>query len=86
MGIGILHDDIDAHGHAADGARTHQQLAVVGVFRRPQHDHAIAERELGVGDGAALPFVDRVPLEAEGPTEELDRGRRILILQRRDDG
>jgi ABC-type molybdate transport system substrate-binding protein len=39
-----------------------------------------------MGDAAALPFVDRVLLEPEGAAEEIDRRRRILVLQRGDDG
>jgi hypothetical protein len=81
-----LHDDVNAHGHAAGGARAHEQLAVLGLLCRAEHDHAIAERELRVRDGAALALVDRLLLEAEGAAKELDRGGSVLVVQRGDDG
>jgi hypothetical protein len=79
-------DAVDAHGDAASGAWAHQQLAVVGLLGRAEHYHAVAERELGMLDGAALAFVDRHLLEAEGPAEKRDRRRRVLVLQGGNDG
>jgi len=61
-------------------------LAECGIVHRAEHDHAIAEREFGIGDGSSLPFVDRLLLEAEGAAQERDRRMGLLVLQRRDDG
>src|SRR5262245_17263418 len=86
MRIHVVDDDVDAHGHATGIARTHQQLTIFGRPHRPEHDHAVAERELRMGDGAALAFVDRLLGKAERPAQERDGCARVLILQRRSDG
>ena len=39
----------------------------------PEHDHAVAERELGMHDRSILVLVDRVALKAEPLAEKPDR-------------
>ena len=61
--------------------------AGVAVFTSgAQHDHPVAKRELGVGDGVTLARHDQVPLEAEGAAEPLDGGGSVLISEAGNDG
>src|SRR5262249_42019887 len=55
--IGVDNITVASHGAPAGRARPHEQLAVFGLLRRAEHHHAVAERELGMGDGAVLSFV-----------------------------
>ena len=66
-GVGIVDGEIDGLRLApADFVGLGEQGAVGRVGTdRAEHDHAVAEGELGVGDGIVVAVDDQVPLEAE---------------------
>jgi hypothetical protein len=54
---------------------------------RAEHDHAVAEGELGVLDaGVVRAEVDGVFLEAEGGDEPVDGGEGVAVAKAGDDG
>jgi len=53
---------------------------------RAQHDHPVAEAELGVSDGAIGVGVDCLLLEAEGTAQPLDGGGAVAVTQPGNDG
>jgi hypothetical protein len=83
MRVGVGDDDVGAlRADAADLGRRLLQLAEVVVALGAEHDHAVAERELGVGDAAGLVGDDEVALEPEGAAEPVDRRRRVAVAHR----
>jgi hypothetical protein len=83
VGIDVVEGDIDALVHGAEIARAlHAEDVVLG---RAQHDDARAEPQLRMRDAAVGSRIDRMLLEAEGLDEPFDRGRRILVAQKRKD-
>src|SRR6266851_6354089 len=87
-GVGVLDDDVRALGLA--------EVDLVGLGREfgggcavvdgAEHDHAVAEGELGVHDGVAWTHVDGLLLEAEGAGEPVDGGEGVAVAEPRDDG
>ena len=51
-----------------------------------EHNHAVAEGELGVGDGIVWAHVDGLLLEAEGAGEPVDGGEGVAVTEGRNDG
>src|SRR4029077_495914 len=87
MRVGVLDDDIGALGPDAAGfPRRFDPLAEFVLARRAQHDHAIAESELRMRDCSVLAGNDEVLFEPEGLAQPFDRGIRIAISHRRNDG
>ena len=56
--------------------KTHPELA---LRVRADHNHAVAERKLGVNDLAVFAAIDRMLLEAEGLTQPRDRSVSVAI-------
>src|SRR5690606_1193934 len=55
MGIDISHDDINAlRNRRVPGAQRLLQLAISVIPCRPEHDHAIAQCQLGMGNATVL--------------------------------
>src|SRR5215475_1885549 len=52
-----------------------------GVGRRSEHDHSIAEAELGMGDRAVLVWHNKLLFEAEHAAEPIDRGRGVTVTK-----
>ena len=55
------------------------------VPRRPEHDYAVSEHELGMGNAPALTGHHQVPFESERLAQPLDCGRCVGVAQCRDD-
>ena len=56
------------------------------VIDGAEHNHALAEGELGVGDGVVGTHVDGLLLEAEGAGEPVDGGDGIAVTEGWNDG
>jgi hypothetical protein len=81
--VGIGDDDVDAARDAAEGA---WRLDAELLFRRRgQHDDAVAQLELRVGDAAVFPRDQEMLLEAEGAAQELDGAGGVVVTQERVD-
>jgi hypothetical protein len=87
-GVGVGDDEVGALRLAAvDLVGLGHEFAGGGaVVERTEHDHAVAEGELGVGDGVAGAHVDSLLLEAEGAGEPVDGGEGVAVAEPRDDG
>jgi hypothetical protein len=87
--VGVVDDKVDAFGLAeADFVGLDHELAVVrAVVDGAEHDHAVAEGELGVHDGGVVGAeVDGLLFEAEGSDEPVDGGEGIAVAKAGDDG
>ena len=84
MGVGVLDHDIDRLRDAAQVARNPHLEFVIAL--RAHHDHAVAERELGVGDRVVRARHDHVLGEAEGLLEPGDGGGRVAVAEAGNDG
>ena len=86
--VSVVDDGVDSmcaptasrvrHGHVA--------LAELALTVRSDHDHAIAEFQLGVDDLAVGILVDGVLLETERACQPFDRSVRIAVTQARNKG
>jgi hypothetical protein len=87
-GVGVGDDEIGALRLAAvDFVGLGHEFAGGGaVVDGAEHDHTVAEGELGVGDGVAGTHVDGLLLEAEGAGEPVDGGEGVAIAEPRDEG
>lgn len=88
-GVGVGGDEIDAVGVAqADLVGLDHKLAEFsGVVYGAEHDHAVAEGELGVHDGLVVGAeVDGLLFEAEGADEPVDGGEGVAVAETGDDG
>ena len=88
-GVGVAHDEVDAFGLAeADLVGLDHELAVfASVVNGTEHDHAVAEGELGVHDGGVVGAeVDGLLFEAEGADEPIDGGEGVAVAKAGDDG
>jgi hypothetical protein len=88
-GVGVVHDDVDAFGLAeADLVGLGHELAeLTTVIDGAEHDHAVAEGELGVHDGGVVGAeVDGLLLETEGAGEPVDGGQGVAVTKAGDDG
>ena len=84
MRIGILDHDIDALRHRLAIAGRCDQTSILGLDIA-EHDHAVAKRELGMGDPAAIGRHHHLPLKAEGRAEPVDRRGSVAVAQGRND-
>ena len=85
MDIGILYDHIDRLRVEALGRRRRRhELTELGLGIA-EHDHAVAKRQLGMGDPAALARHHHLLLEAERLAEPVDRLGGVAIAQGGDD-
>jgi hypothetical protein len=87
--VGVAYDEVDALGLAeADLVGLGHELAeLAAVVDRAEHDHAVAEGELGVHDGGVVGAeVDGLLFEAEGADEPVDGGERVAVAKAGDDG
>jgi len=83
VGVGVADDEIAAlRLGAADLVRLLHELVEIRILHRPQHHHAVSERELRIGDGAVLVADDRILLEPERGGQPVDRPRQIPVAQR----
>src|SRR5690606_726885 len=87
VGVDVTHDHAGALRFAQAGfLRLHDLAAPFAVVAgRAEHDHAVAEGELGMVHGIAI-GVDGVPVEAEGAAQPVDRGGRVAVAQAGNDG
>jgi hypothetical protein len=88
-GVGVVDDEVDAFGFAkADFVGLDHEFAVfAAIIDGTEHDHAVAEGELGVHDGGVVGAeVDGLFFEAEGSDEPVDRGERVAVAKAGDDG
>jgi hypothetical protein len=87
--VSIVGDKIDAFGLAeADLVGLDHELAELAtVVYRSEHDHSVAEGELGVHDGFVVGAeVDGLLFEAEGLDEPVDSGEGVSVAKAGDDG
>ena len=54
------------------------------LFRGTEHDHAVAQRKLGVSDGSVLALMNCVTGEANHLAEPVDGGGCVVIAERGD--
>jgi hypothetical protein len=87
-GVGVVDDEVGAFGLAeADLVGLGHEFAVVAaIVDGAEHDHAVAEGELGVGDGVVGAKVDGVFFEAEGADEPIDGGESVAVAEAGNDG
>jgi len=86
-GVGVGDDEVWGLGLAvADLVGLGEKLAEGRIGDGTEHDHAVAEGELGVGDGVAGAHVDGLFLEAEGTDEPIDGGESVVVADGWDDG
>ncbi len=88
-GVGVGDDEADAFGLAeADLVGLDHELAgFAAVVDGAEHDHAVAEGELGVHDGGVVGAeVDGLLFEAEGADEPVDGGEGVAVAEAGDDG
>ena len=62
-----------------------QIVILAALTHGPQHDHAIAQCQLGVGNTTTIIGNDQIRREAEGGAEPLDSRRGVVIAHPRDD-
>ena len=87
--VGVAHDEVDAFSLAeADLVGLDHEFAVfASLVGGAEHDHAVAEGELGVHDGGVVGAeVDGLLFEAEGADEPVDGGERVAVAKAGDDG
>ena len=87
--VGVGDDEVDAFGVAeADLVGLDHEFAVfAAVVDGAEHDHAVAEGELGVHDGGVVGAeVDGLLFEAEGSDEPVDGGEGVAVAKAGDDG
>ena len=87
--VGVGDDEVDAFGFAeADLVGLDHEFAVfAAVVDGAEHDHAVAEGELGVHDGGVVGAeVDGLLFEAEGADEPVDGGEGVAVAEAGDDG
>jgi len=88
-GVGVVHDEVDAFGLAeADLVGLGHELAELAtVVDGAEHDHTVAEGELGVHHGGVVGAeVDGLLFEAEGADEPVDGGKGVAVAKAGDDG
>jgi hypothetical protein len=88
-GVGIGDDEVAAFGLAeADFVGLDHEFAeLAAIVDGAEHDHAVAEGELGVHDGGVVGAeVDGLLFEAEGADEPVDSGERVAVAKAGDDG
>jgi hypothetical protein len=88
-GVGIGDDEVDALGFAeADLVGLDHELAgFAAVVDGAEHDHSVAEGELGVHDGGVVGAeIDGLLFEAEGTDEPVDGSEGVTVAEARDDG
>ena len=88
-GVGVVDDEVDAFGLAeADLVGLDHELAgFAAVVDGAEHNHPVAEGELGVHDGGVVGAeVDGLFFEAEGPDEPVDGGESVAVAKAGDDG
>ncbi|MNG09839.1 hypothetical protein D3C84_932750 [compost metagenome] len=80
--IDISHHQINALGAQPTGLiGLAHQAAVVSVAHGTEHDHAVAEAQLGMGDAAIFFGHYQVLDEAEGVAKPGDGGGRVAVTQ-----
>jgi hypothetical protein len=87
-GVGVFDDEVRAFGLAeADLVGLGHELAeVAAIVDGAEHDHAVSEGELGVGDGVVGAEMDCVLLEAEGADEPIDGSEGVEVAEAGNDG
>src|SRR5271170_6757220 len=83
-GVGVGDDEVDAFGFAEADlvGLDHQFAGFAAIVDGAEHDHAVAEVELGVHDGGVVGAeVDGLLLEAEGADEPVDGGERVAVAK-----
>jgi hypothetical protein len=88
-GIGVVDDEVCAFGLAAADlvGLDHELAGLAAVVDGAQHDHAIAEGELGVLDGFVVGGDEYcLFFEAEGAAEPVDGGECVAVAKAGDDG
>ena len=88
-GVGIVDYEVDAFGFAeADLVGLDCEFAgLAAVVDGAEHDHAVAEGELGVHDGFVVGAeVDGLLLEAEGGDEPVDGSEGVAVAEAGNDG
>ncbi len=85
--IGVGNHDVGATSfHPAQLGWRLEAAAVLAVLLRAEHDHAVAQCQLGVGDGSVFAFKDSMTLKAEDIAEPFNSSGSIAIAQSGDDG
>jgi hypothetical protein len=65
----------------------HEVAGFAAVVDGAEHDHSVAEGELGVHQGFVVGAeVDGLLLESEGADEPVDGGEGVAVAEARDDG
>lgn len=87
-GVGVVDDEVGAFGLAeADLVWLGHELAeVAAIVDGAEHNHAVAEGELGVGDGVVGAEMDGVFFEAEGADEPIDGCEGVAVAEAGNDG
>jgi hypothetical protein len=88
-GVGVVDDEVDAFGLAESDlvGLDHEVAGLAAVVDGTEHDHSVAEGELGVHDGFVVGVeVDGLLFEAEGPDEPVDGGKGVAVAKAGDDG
>jgi hypothetical protein len=88
-GIGIGDDEVDALGFAEADlvGLDHEIGGFAAVVDGAEHDHAVAEGELGVHDGGLVEAeVDGLLFETEGLDEPVDGSERVAVAEAGNDG
>jgi hypothetical protein len=88
-GVGVGGDEVDPFGLAEADlvGLNHEFGGFASVVNGTEHDHAVAEGELGVHDGGVVGGeVDGLLFEAEGADEPVDGGERVAVTKAGDDG
>jgi hypothetical protein len=88
-GVDVVHDEVGALGLAeADLVGLDHVVAdLAAVVDGADHDHAVAEGELGVHDGGAIGAEeDGLLFEAEGGDQPVDGGEGVAVSEAWDDG
>src|SRR5215813_3076504 len=82
--IGIGDDQVRTLRGRAKSGRGGLHLAEPVVAQRTQHDHSIAERQLGVRDALAPVFVDSLGSKVERIAKPADHALGVAVAQARD--
>src|SRR5215813_13825234 len=81
--IGVGDDQVRTLRGPAKRGRSGLHLAEPIVAQRTQHNHSVAERQLGVRDAAAAVFVDGVGAKAERIAKPTDHALGVAVPQAR---
>jgi hypothetical protein len=80
--VEVLDAEVDADARGAEVVGGVLEVVRAGA----DHDHVVAQPQLGVRDGAVGVVVAGEDLEAEGALEEVERGARVAVHESRMDG